>query len=53
MAAAAFPELDHSENSSGQTLLYGDIRDADHLGAVVARFADLGLELVDLHRLPD
>lgn len=52
-AAAAFPELDRVESPGGGTRLFGHIDDTAHLGQVIARFSDLGLDLVDVHRLPD
>ncbi|GAA4828613.1 hypothetical protein GCM10023201_14880 [Actinomycetospora corticicola] len=52
-AVAAFPELDRVESPAARTRLFGNVRDPAHLRAIVARFGDLGLELVDVHRLPD
>ena len=52
-AAAAFPELDRVESPGGGTRLFGRIDDTAHLSQVIARFSDLGLDLVDVHRLPD
>lgn len=52
-AAAAFPELDRVESPGGGTRLFGHIHDTAHLAQVIARFGDLGLDLVDVRRLPD
>jgi hypothetical protein len=32
---------------------FGPVIDRAHLDGLLARFSDLGLELVDMHRLPD
>jgi hypothetical protein len=50
---AAFPELKVSEQPSRGTTLYGPVVDRSHLDGLLARISDLGLELVDMHRLPD
>lgn len=52
-ATAAFPELKVSERPGSGTTLYGPVIDRSHLDGLLARFSDLGLELVDMHRLPD
>lgn len=33
--------------------MYGPIIDRAHLEGLLARFGNLGLEIVDAHRLPD
>lgn len=50
---AAFPELKVSERPGSGTTLFGPVTDRAHLDGLLARFSDLGLELVDMHRLPD
>lgn len=50
---AAFPELKVSERPGCGTTLFGPVVDRAHLDGLLARFSDLGLELVDMHRLPD
>jgi hypothetical protein len=52
-AVAAFPELKVSERPGSGTTLFGPVTDRAHLDGLLARFSDLGLELVDMHRLPD
>jgi len=52
-ALAAFPELHVSTTPGKGTTLYGPITDRAHLDGLLARFGDLGLEIVDMHRLPD
>lgn len=51
--AAAFPELKVSERPGCGTTLFGPVVDRAHLDGLLARFGDLGLELIDMHRLPD
>ncbi|MFJ9823950.1 hypothetical protein [Streptomyces sp. NPDC101160] len=48
----AFPELEHVM-ISGQTVLYGPVVDEAHLYGLLARFQSLGLQVVELRRLPD
>jgi hypothetical protein len=50
---AAFPELQVARASSRGTTLYGPVTDRAHLDGLLARFGDLELEVVDMHRLPD
>ncbi|MHA6620875.1 hypothetical protein [Pseudonocardia sp. DLS-67] len=50
---AAFPELRASRASCKGTTLYGPVIDRAHLDGLLARFGDLELEVVDMHRLPD
>lgn len=52
-AIAAFPELQRSSAPSAGTTLYGPVIDRSHVDGLLARFSDLGLEVVDMHRLPD
>jgi len=51
-AVAAFPELHRVPAPSGGTRLVGEVRDPAQLAEIVARFGALGLDLVDIHRLP-
>jgi hypothetical protein len=53
MALAAFPELYVSATPGKGTTLYGPVIDRAHLDGLLARFGDLGLEIIDMHRLPD
>jgi hypothetical protein len=52
-AVAAFPELLVSDCPGSGTTLYGPVLDRAQLDGLVARFSDLGLDLVTMHRLPD
>ncbi|MDQ4117801.1 MAG: hypothetical protein M3235_12670 [Actinomycetota bacterium] len=52
-AVAAFPELQVSERPGTGTTLFGPVMDRAHLDGLLARISDLGLDLVDMHRLPD
>jgi hypothetical protein len=36
----------------GETVLHGDIENQAALRGLLARISDLGLELVDIHRIP-
>jgi hypothetical protein len=47
------PELTRSAERSRPTTLYGPVEDAAHLHGLVTRFHQLGLEMTDMHRLPD
>lgn len=47
----AFPEL-HAKHERGQTVLTGKLPDRSALYGIVARLESLGLELLDLRRLP-
>jgi hypothetical protein len=50
---AAFPELEAVAAPTGGTALYGPVRDASHLRGLLARFDDLGLNVVEMRQLPD
>jgi hypothetical protein len=52
-AQAAFPELRLSDLDPLRTTLYGPVEDRAHLEGILARFGTLGLEVTDMHRLPD
>jgi hypothetical protein len=51
MILSAFPDL-HAEAEHGQTVLSGSLPDQSALYGVVARLESLGLDLVDIRRLP-
>ena len=52
-ALAAFPELERSTAPSAGTTLFGPVIDRSHIDGLLARFSNLGLDVVDMHRLPD
>ena len=52
-AVAAFPELRRSSAPSAGTTLFGPVVDRSHVEGLLARFSELGYEVVDMHRLPD
>jgi hypothetical protein len=52
-AEAAFPELTVKAGPVGGTILYGDVRDESALHGLLARFATLGLKVVEMRQLPD
>ena len=52
-ALTELPELTPSAERSRPTTLYGPVGDTAHLHGLVARFHQLGLEMTDMHRLPD
>lgn len=47
----AFPEL-HAETNGGDTLLRGAVRDQAGLHGVLAEIESLGLELLEVRRVP-
>ena len=49
----AFPELAVSTVPGRGTTLFGPVSDRAHLDGLLMRFGDLGIEVVDVHRLPD
>ena len=49
----AFPELSATVTPMAHTSLYGPVRDSSDMTSLLARFADLGLEVVELRLLPD
>jgi hypothetical protein len=51
-ARAAFPELARGEPRGGE-VLYGPVTDQEQLHRLIARFATMGLTVVELRRLPD
>ena len=48
--AAAFPEFDVVQVAPAQTLLVGTLRDQTELHALLARLADLGLEISEIRQ---
>ncbi len=52
-ALAAFPELTSGPAPAGGTALWGPMQDESELAGLMARFADLGLHVVELRQLPD
>ena len=53
MVQAAFPGLDSCQRTGGGTLLHGDLPDQATLIRVLHRIGDFGLELLEVHQLPD
>jgi hypothetical protein len=49
--AAAFPEFACADVAGSRTVLVGELRDQAELHAVIARLADLGLELDQVRRI--
>lgn len=52
-ARECFPELSITAGPVGGTALFGPVRDDAALHGLLARFANLGLEVVEMRRLPD
>ncbi|MEV0947320.1 hypothetical protein [Rhodococcus sp. NPDC049939] len=50
---AAFPELDVSNVTTGDTTLYGRVDSPTDLRGMLARFDALGLTIIEMRRLPD
>lgn len=48
----AFPELGHVV-MSGQTVLFGPVRDDAHLFGLLARLRSLGLRVLEMRQLPE
>jgi hypothetical protein len=49
----AFPELEIHPGPVGGTVLYGPVPDDAALHGLFARFANLGISIVELRQLPD
>lgn len=49
----AFIELDVAAGPVGGTVLYGDVHDDAALQGLLARFANLGIRVIEMRRLPD
>jgi hypothetical protein len=53
-ARAAFPELDTgAAPTGGGTALWGPVQNDTDLAGFLARFANLGLTVVEMRKLPD
>lgn len=50
---AAFPELNVAEGPTGGTILYGPVRDRAELRALLNRFDELAIAVIEMRRLPD
>lgn len=50
---AALPELSSTPYPTGGTILFGPVQDESDVSSLLARFADLGLSVVEMRRLPD
>ena len=50
---AAFPELQVTRSPGGGTALFGPVRDESDLMGFLSRFANLGLRVIEMRRLPD
>lgn len=48
-----FPDLDVATGPIGGTVLYGPVRDAAALHGLLARFAHLGITVIEMRQLPD
>ncbi|MEG8036625.1 MULTISPECIES: hypothetical protein [unclassified Curtobacterium] len=48
---AAFPEFSLVQIGPGETLLVGDLSDQTQLHGLLARIADLGLDIAELRQL--
>ena len=51
-ALAAFPELTQGEALGGD-VLFGPVRNQEHLHSLLARCGTMGLTVTELRRLPD
>jgi hypothetical protein len=51
-AVASFPELSVAAGTGG-TVLFGHVRDDAELHGILSRLQLLGLDILDMHRLPD
>ena len=50
---AALPKLSSTPYPTGGTVLFGPVRDEADVATLLARFADFGLFVVEMRRLPD
>jgi hypothetical protein len=50
---AVLPELSSTPYPTGGTALFGPVQDEADVATLLARFADLGLSVVEMRRLPD
>lgn len=53
LAQEAFADLDVKSGPVGGTILYGPVRDDAALHGLLARFANLGIQVVEMRQLPD
>lgn len=53
LTRSAFPELTVAPGPVGGTILYGHVRDEAALHGLLARFATIGLKVVEMRQLPD
>lgn len=49
----AFPELEARRMPGGVPVMYGPVVDQAQLHELIARFGDLGVEIVEIRQLPD
>lgn len=50
---AALPELSSTPYPTGGTALFGAVQDEADVATLLARFADLGLSVIEMRPLPD
>lgn len=50
---SAFPELSTVPGPVGGTVFFGPVRDRSEIDGLLARFADLGLAVIEMRQLPD
>lgn len=50
---AAFPGFEFAAGPAGGTVIYGPVRDKAELRGVLARLDELGLNVVEMRKLPD
>ncbi|MGN6198145.1 hypothetical protein [Humibacter sp.] len=48
--AAAFPEMDAVQIAPSMTILVGNLRDQTQLHGLLARIADMGLEILEVRQ---
>ena len=50
---AALPQLSATPYPTGGTVLFGPVQDEADVATLLAKFADLGLSVIEMRRLPD
>ena len=50
---AALPQLSSTPYATGGTVLFGAVEDEADVATLIAKFADLGLYVVEMRPLPD
>ncbi len=50
---SGFPELELRQMPGGVPVMYGPVVDQAQLHELIARFDDLGVEIVEMRQLPD